>query len=180
MRPLQAVGAGLLVVALTASLAEPGFDLFPDPIGWLLVLHGVRRLPDPLPLRGPALVVAAVAGLVSVVLWIPATAAPILAADESLQWTLNLGQIGFLVLLSLALSQAAREGDDDSARRWWRLALAGSVVTAILPPLAYGGGLAGLVTPSVVFATVVLLTCLVLCFVHSGRQWATAEPVRSD
>ncbi len=38
--------------------------------------------------------------------------------------------------------------------------------------LVFGGGLAALETPAVVVAGAVLLTAIVLCFVHASRPWA--------
>lgn len=45
MKPLSSVAMGLVIVVLVARFG--GYDALPDPLGWLLVLWGVRRLPDP-------------------------------------------------------------------------------------------------------------------------------------
>ncbi len=75
MRPLQSIGLGLVLVVLDASVGDPGLDLVPDPLGWVLVLLGVRRLPARIGHRSLLQGVAAVAGLVSLVLWVPPLAA---------------------------------------------------------------------------------------------------------
>ena len=43
MRPLQSIAMGLVIIALRAEFG--GYDALADPLGWLLVLLGVRTLP---------------------------------------------------------------------------------------------------------------------------------------
>ena len=43
MRPLQSIAIGLVIIALRAEFG--GYDALVDPVGWLLVLLGVRTLP---------------------------------------------------------------------------------------------------------------------------------------
>ena len=43
MRPLQSIAIGLVIIALRAEFG--GYDALADPVGWLLVLLGVRSLP---------------------------------------------------------------------------------------------------------------------------------------
>ena len=56
MKPLQSVAMGFVFIALYARWH--GYDLYADPVGWVLVLLGVRRLPagtpylTPIPFRG--------------------------------------------------------------------------------------------------------------------------------
>lgn len=175
MRALQAIGMGLLVVAIRAG--EP--DLLPDPLGWLLVLHGVRRLPAGLAGRGWLLLLGGLALLVSVPLWLPATATAILRADPALQWAVNLPQLGFLLLLARVLAARAGEHGDRPAKGWWGLVSTTVAVAAVLPVVVFGGGVTELESPALVMATLVLLTVIVLCFSHSGRTWlhdAGVEP----
>ena len=42
MKPLQSVAMGLVIVVLVARYGE--YDALADPLGWLLVLWGVRRM----------------------------------------------------------------------------------------------------------------------------------------
>ena len=108
MRPLQSIGLGLVLVVLDASVGDPGLDLVPDPLGWVLVLLGVRRLPARVGHRSLLLGLAAVAGLVSLVLWVPPLAGQVRGLDESLRWVLDLPTPGFVLLLALALRRRRR------------------------------------------------------------------------
>jgi hypothetical protein len=172
MRGLQAVGLGLVLVALRVGST----DLLPDPAGWLLVLVGVRLLPADLPRRGLLLGLAALALVVSVPLWVPSLADRILAADPALQWAVNLPQLGFVLALAAVLGHRADTAGDRSSRTWWYAVATGTAVAAVLPPVVFGAGVAGLRTPSLVLAGAVLVTAVVLCFVHAGRDWATPAP----
>lgn len=168
MRALQAIGMGLLIVLLRAGTP----DLLPDPLGWLLILYGVRRLPPDLPHHRGVLVSGALAGAVSVPLWVPAAADRVLAADASLQWAVNLPQVLFVTLLATALGTRAGDCGDAAARGWWFLVATLAAVAGIAPVLVFGGGLATLETPAVVMAGAVLLTAIGFCFGHASRSWA--------
>ena len=172
MRPLQSIGMGMVLVVLNASVGDPGLDLFPDPIGWVLVLLGVRRLPErighqPL-LRG----LAVVAGVVSLVLWVPPLAEPVRGLEESLRWVLDLPTPAFVLVLALALGGAADRGGDAPARTWWRVVMVGTVATMLLPAAVYGAGAVSWAVVAVTVAIGTVVTCLVLCFTHSSRPWA--------
>jgi hypothetical protein len=170
MRALQAIGMGLLVILVVAG--RP--DLLPDPLGWLLVLHGVRRLPADLPRRRGLGVLAVLALAVSVPVWVPAVADRVLAADPSLQWAVNLPQLLFVVLLATSLGEAAAARGDTAARGWWFLVATLTTLAAAAPVVVFGGGVPALETPAIVLAGAVLLTTIVLCFVHAARPWADA------
>ncbi|QZY29129.1 hypothetical protein [Nocardioides coralli] len=171
MRGLQAIGMGLVLVAL--RVGEP--DLLPDPVGWLLVLVGVRRLPRDLPRRTGLLVLGSLALAVSVPLWVPSLADHVLTAHPSLQWALNLPQLGFVLVLAASLGRRAGEAGDRGARSWWLVVAAGTAAAAVLPVLVHGGGVDALGTPSIVLAGVVLLTTIALAFTHAGRPWIRSE-----
>jgi len=162
---------GLLLVVLNAPVGASGLDLFPDPVGWLLVLLGVRTLPDGVPLRGVLFATSVLTGMVSAVLWVPATAAVLDGIDPALQWGLELPRVGFLVALSLALSRAADTAGDARARGWWRLTLVAAVLTGLFPVLVYGAGVRSLAEVAGGVAVATLLTCLALCLAHSARAW---------
>src|SRR5689334_20896418 len=107
---------GLVIVGLRAG----HWDLLPDPLGWLLVLHGLRRLPARIPFRASQLTTAVLALLASVPLWVPTLADRLDDADPSLRWAVNLPQLGFVVVLCLGLGDLARTADDLRAFRTWR------------------------------------------------------------
>ena len=101
LTPMASVALGLVIVVLVARFG--GYDALPDPIGWLVVLWGVRRLPDPallLTLAGAALVVACA-------VWLPTTQDVLDRGDTSLRWAINLPQVIFCVALCHQLSALA-------------------------------------------------------------------------
>lgn len=176
MRALQAIGIGLVIVGLRAG--EP--DLLPDPIGWLLVLAGVRRLPPGLSRRPALLVLALLALAASVPLWVPDLADRILAAEASLHWLFNLPQLGFVLVLASTLGQRADRAGDGSARGWWYGVATGTALAVLLPVAVVGGGVEALETPTLMIASTVLLGAIVLCFVHAGRPWLHAPESVAD
>lgn len=164
---------GLVLVVLDASLGDPGWDVVPDPVGWLLVLLGVRRLPAPIGHRPLLGALAVLAGVVAVVLWVPPLAAPALDLDESLRWVLDLPTPAFVLVLALSLAAAA-DGRDRPARSWWRMVQAGTVATMLLPAVVYGAGAPSAAGVAAVVAVGTVVTCVVLCFAHASRPWAHA------
>jgi hypothetical protein len=170
MRALQAIGMGLIIVLVRAGTP----DLLPDPLGWLLILYGVRRLPPDLPLRTAVLTLGGLALVVSIPFWIPEVADRVLESDPSLQWAVNLPQLLFVVTLATALGRQAGEHADAAARGWWFLVATLTGFAAAAPVLVFGGGVAVLETPSLVIAGAVLLTAIVLCFAHSARPWVAS------
>jgi hypothetical protein len=176
MRPLQSIAMGLVIVALRAQLAG-GYDALPDPLGWLLVIVGVRGLPADLPRRDAVVTMAWLAAAVSVPLWFPAFSDAAYAIDPSLGWALNLPQLGFAALLCHSLATGAVAVEDNGAASWLRLAMAGFVVAAVLPVIVFGAGVGSLEITAYVGATLVLLTLICLLFVYSARPWAVDQPV---
>ena len=162
---------GLVLVVLDASVGSPGFDVFPNPVGWLLVVIGLRGLPGRIDHRPVLLGLAVVAGVVSAVLWVPGVADGLQGLDASLRWVLDLPPPVFVLVLALALGAAAGRGDDPAARAWWRVVLVGTLLTVLLPPVVYGAGVDALAVVAVGVAVLTLVTCLVLCFAHSARPW---------
>jgi hypothetical protein len=176
VKPLQWIGMGLVIVALTAP--AHGFDLLPDPIGWVLVVVGLRALP--VPQRGTLLGVGVLALVVSCALWIPSVPTHIDDVDPSLTWAANLPQLVTTILIAHALSQQALLGGDGRARRWLRTARDVLVVVTVLPALVFGGGLDSLVGTTYAVATLALVLLIWLLFSYASRPWAAAHPARED
>lgn len=169
MRPLQSIAMGLVVIGLRAAFA--GYDALPDPAGWVLVLLGVRGLPDDLPQRRDLTLLAVLAGVVSVPLWVPEVSDRLYDTHASLGWAANLPQLGFVILLCLVLARRAAADGDTGAAAWARTALTGFVVAGLLPVLVFGAGLASLEVASYVGATLALLLLIWLLFSWSSRPW---------
>jgi len=171
MRPLQSIAMGLVIVALSAPLAG-GYDALPDPLGWLLVILGVRGLPPDLPRRDTVFTLAWLATAASVPLWFPGVSDAAYATHPSLGWALNLPQLGFAALLCHSLAACAVAAEDRKAGSWLRLAMAGFVAAAVLPVVVFGAGVASLEVAAYVGATLVLITLILLLFAYSARPWA--------
>jgi hypothetical protein len=170
VKPLQAVGMGLVIVLLTAPVH--GFDLLADPLGWLLALSGLRALSCPQ--RGTLLGLAWLAFVVSCGLWIPSVPAHLDDVDPSLTWAANLPQLVTTVVLAHALAQLALLAEDSPARRWLLTARTLLVVVTLLPVVVFGGGLDGLVGATYVAASLALLLLTWLLFAYASRPWACA------
>lgn len=175
MRPLQSIAMGFVVIALTAPFA--GYDALPDPLGWVLVLLGVRQLPADLERRRLLLALAGLAGLVAVPLWLPSVAEAVADTDPSLAWALTLPQLGFLGVLCHALAARATAAAHMPAARRFHLGTTLVVVVALLPVLVLGAGVDALATPAAVLAVGTVLFVVWQLFAWSGRTWAGApEP----
>ena len=169
MRPLQSIAMGLVIVALRPEVS--GYDALPDVFGWLLVLHGVRRLPDDLWQRDAVVRLAVLAGLVSVPLWFPQATDALYDTHPALGWAVNLPQVGFAAVLARGLGLRAAAADDGPAGRWLRVSAIGFVLAALLPVLVFGAGVASLEILTYVAAALVLLLFIMLLFTYSARPW---------
>ena len=176
MRPLQSIAIGLVIIALRAEFG--GYDALVDPVGWLLVLLGIRSLPVAPERRRSLFAVAAVAGVVSVPLWIPGVSDAIEDVHASLLWVANLPQLGFAALLCHCLVGRAAEAGDNRAAAWLKFLRVGFVAVALLPVLVFGAGVDALEVPTYLLATVLLLTLIFLLFAWSPRPWATGPETR--
>jgi len=167
--PLQSIAMGLLVVALSAPAG--GYDVLADPVGWVLVLLGVARLPGG---RGLLLTLGGLALAVAAVLWFPTVREPLVGGDPALTWGVNLPQAAFTVALLWTLRAEARAGDDRRAANWLRTALVLVVVTALAPAVVFGGGqgdTASLAAATYVAAGFTIVLVIVLLFVYAKRDW---------
>ncbi len=172
MKPLQGVAMGLVIVLLGANVH--GYDLLPDPVGWLLVLVGLGILP--LPQRPTLRSLATFSLLVSFVVWFPAARDALNVTDLALAWAAGLPELATLIVLAHALAQAARRAGDQPARTWLQTARTLLVVVAVLPPIVLGGGFDSLDTALGVVGSVVLLLLIVLLFRYAARPWALPTP----
>ena len=172
MKPLQSIAMGLVIVAVVAK-AGGGYDVLPDPVGWLLVLQGLGRLPASLPHRPALSTLGVLALLMSIVLWFPGLADGLERTDESLLWAANLPQLAFIAVLCRALSRLAAA--EPGRARWLRTAAALTVSAALLPVVVLGADETSLLTVMVVGASLVLLLVIVLLFRYSSRPWARPE-----
>lgn len=169
MKPLAAVAMGLVIVVLVAD--QGGYDLLADPVGWLLVVLGVRRLPDPTTL----LALAVAAGVVACALWLPATQDLLERSDPSLQWAVNLPQVVFCVALCHRLAGLATAAGDARAAAWLRTAMVLNVLLALAPVVVFAAGAEDLLSGLYAAAGAVLVLLIVLLFGLSGRSWADAS-----
>jgi len=157
---------GLVIVVLVARFG--GYDALPDPLGWLLVLWGVRRLPDPtllVTLAGAALVVACA-------VWFPATQGVLDRSDPSLRWAVNLPQVFFCVMLCHRLAALASGVGDVKGAAWQRTTMVLNAVLAIAPVVAFASGSDYLLPTIYAAAAGVVVLLIVLLFAHSSRSWA--------
>ena len=179
MKPLQAVGLGLVLLALGPADAEPGtFDPLPDPLGWLLVLVGLHGLAPVLDERRlPMLRLLGVLALgFSVALVVPAVARW-LETDPSLGWSADVPRFAFFAVLCHELSQAALRARSTVGASSFSIAGATLLFVLAAPPLAFGAGWDGVGTAGEVAAQAVQIALVVLCFVFANRRWAGApEP----
>lgn len=170
MLPLQSIAMGLLVVALSAPAG--GYDVLADPLGWVLVLLGVARVPEG---RGLLLALAGLALVVATVLWFPAVRQPLVGGDPALTWGANLPQLAFTAALLWRLRADARAGGDVRAANWLRTTLVAVVVIGLAPAVVFGGGqgdTASLAAATYIAAGFAIVLVIVLLFAYARREWA--------
>lgn len=178
MKPLQSIGLGL--VWLILSTPQEAVDWFADPVGWVLVLLGLRglRAADGLERYRPTLwAVALVALAISVAFWLPAGSDWLTDAEPAVGWAADLPRFGFFAVLCHALVPAARESHDPrrvTAIGWLRTAETGLVAVMIAPVLVFGAGWSSLEGYTGLAAQILMLLLMMLCFVYAGRPWAGA------
>ncbi|MAS56007.1 hypothetical protein [Nocardioides sp.] len=184
MKPLQTVAMGYVVIALQAlqgvrldpagdPVAGSGYDLFPDPIGWLLVVLGVGLLPATL--AGGALRISGLLALVvSGALWFPAVAEQIAAEDPSLGWAASLPALAFGGLLFHRLAAAAGQAGERTAMTVLQGLVTLTALVAVLPVLVFGAGWDGLADLAAGSGQLLNLAAIAVLFTYSARPWAGA------
>jgi hypothetical protein len=186
--PLQRIAMGLVIVFVPADFKISGFtyDFLVDPVGWLMVIGGLRSLRRHLDVDVPYWL-AWVAFAISVPLWFPQlvehlpTVDPSKAGlllehtekgnrvtDPSILWALSLPQAAFGLLLSKAIGQAATDQeprDVPVAGRYGVLQWA-FAATIVLPLIAFGGNVPGLVR-----WTLIGIGAISLTFIYQLFRW---------
>lgn len=170
MKPLQSVAMGLVIIALSARWG--GYDALPDPVGWLLVMLGVRDLPEATPRRPALLTLGGLAMAISVVTWFPEVVTTLDATDDSLLWAVNVPQLAFTAVLCHSLAAMATAAGDRRSASWLRMAMGLTVVVGLLPVLVFGAGITSLEVPAYAAAGATLLLVVWLMFAYAGRPWA--------
>lgn len=169
VKALPWIAMGFAVILLAARAG--GWDLLPDPLGWVLVLLGTRALPEDVELQPVLRTLAFLALVVSAVTWVPAVVDRI--DDESLRWAASLPQLAYVGLLAHVLSLAAAA--DRPASRWWSGVRTVVVVVTVLPVLVFGGGVTSLRDVAGVLTVAAPLLVIVLLVAHRDRPWAVGR-----
>jgi hypothetical protein len=183
MSPLQRIAMGLVIVFVPANFPHDPhpvwafYDALPDPLGWLLVLSGVHALRGRLDIDVLAWL-GWVSFAISVPLWFPQVNHLLVpeyndGIDVSLQWFLSLPQTVFSLLLARSIGRAAEvqePRDPFVAGRFGVLTWAFAAL-AVLPAIAYGGGVDALVDPTLVGIGVVNVVFIYYLFRVHRRTW---------
>lgn len=169
MTPLQKVAMGLVIVFLSARFA--GYDALPDPVGWGLVVAGLLPLRSRLPQGGSLVTLAALAGVMSLPLVLPAVSDRLSASG---QWGVSVPQTTFCLLLCVSLATLAERAGEREARRLVALRT-GYVVVLVGPVLVYGGGVDALAVPVAVLSVLANVALVYLTFTVSKRPWSRTE-----
>lgn len=173
MAPLQAMAMGLILIALDS---QSRFDLFPDPLGWLLVLWGVAKLA--LPERATLLTATGVALATSAALFIPVVEEAIGDAGLAMIWAAQLPDLAFVVVLCRALIAGARRQKpiDRTVAGRFGVALTAAVVVIALVPIGAAAENDGLITAADGGFVLLWLWLVWNLFAVSGRTWLAARP----
>lgn len=189
MSPLQKIAMGLVIVLLPAYVpAHPHpvwalYDALPDPIGWVLVVLGVRALAQaPERARGLDLDavrwLAVLALVVSVPLWFPQVNHLLVprynpGLDFSGQWAASLPQSLFGLALARQIGRAGQwhEPRDSYVAGRFGVLTWGFAALVVLPAVAYGGGVAALVNPTLVLIGLVNIAFIFYLFAVQRRPW---------
>lgn len=169
VKPLQSIAMGYVVIALYARFGS--YDLLADPLGWVLVLLGVRRLPVTIDTR-VLTVLGGLAFAVSIPIWIPEVVEALGREDPSLAWAADLPAFAFTAMLLHLLGQTALAARDRGAGRSLRLLMVATVVVALLPVLIFGAGWSDLTATASALAELLQLVTIVALFVFASRGWA--------
>jgi hypothetical protein len=174
--PLQKIAMGMVFVAGYAPFpAHPHphwkvYDGLADPIGWILVIAGVRGLCAVAAGFDAARWSAWVAGAVSIPLWVPQFSHQL---SDSGAWAFSMPQTLFCLLLAKGIAEGAataEPGDRYLPTRFGLLMWAFALLV-VLPPIAIGGDIAQLDDVTVAAAFVVNLAFIYYVFRVHRRTW---------
>ncbi|QYJ03320.1 hypothetical protein KUV85_13405 [Nocardioides panacisoli] len=181
MKPLQAVGLGMVWVALTTQ--GTAVDWFPDPVGWaiaLLALPGLRRVPGLAPQWPVLAALGAIALVASAAVWFPAGDA-FVEEEPAIGWAVNVPGLAFLALLCHVLAAAARTSTEDahgaSAAAWLQMCEGLLIAVVVAPVLVFGAGWDALGPWAASGAQLALLVTILQCFIYASRPWAGPPPL---
>ncbi len=173
---------GLVLVVLDTGTA---WDALPDPVGWLLALPGVARLPREV--RLPPLAAGVVAGALSALFWPPAGRALVSGVEPSIDWLLLLApDLVFGALLCWALGRTARsrpEEAGDGGRKGERAggiwpSLAFLFAVAAFGPVPFLAAEAAIPGDLALLAQLCWLALVVLLFWWHNAGWAPTRRPR--
>lgn len=176
MSPLQKIAMGMVFIAGYAPFpADPHpdwkvYDGLADPLGWILVIAGIRGLSAVATGFDGARWAAWVAGAVSLPLWVPEFSHRL---SDSGAWALSMPQTVFCLLLAKGVAEGAathEPGDRYLPTRFgilmWSFAL-----LVLLPPVAIGGDVHQLDDVTVGAAFVVNVAFIYYVFRVHRRTW---------
>jgi hypothetical protein len=183
MSPLQKIAMGLVIVLVPANFphdphpAWQFYDALPDPLGWLLVLAGLRGLRGHLDVDVVTWL-GWVAFVLSVPLWLPQVNHLLVpeyngSIDVSFQWFLFLPQTVFSLALARTIGRRAeleQPRDTFVAGRYGVLTWAFAALI-VLPAVAYGGGVDNLVNPTLIGIGLVNVVFVYYLFRVHRREW---------
>lgn len=174
MKPLHAVALGLVIVAIYAKAGD--YDLLADPVGWLLVLLGLRVLTErvELALTGVLWTTGVLALLASAALVAPPVREWFEDADPALGWAVDVPALAFCGLLCHTLVPGARAVKEVAAYAWLQWTAIGFGLSVLAPVVVIGGDVEGLRGPAELVTGLAQLSLFVLCLVYAGRTWAGA------
>lgn len=167
MSPLQAMGLGLVVVALDAVSTV---DLLPDFLGWAVVGWGVSRLA--LEERMLLWYAAVLAGVVALVVWVPAVHTALSEAELALKWAASLPELLFLLVCARTFSRAARASGDRKFAGRFGIALWLTLAVAVVPPIADAAGSEALLEYGDLAFVLLWLWMVWNLFAAHNRPWA--------
>jgi hypothetical protein len=98
--PLQKIAMGLVIVVVAAKFGA-GWDGLPNPLGWLLILAGVRDARDHLPSTMSLMILGGIALVLSALTYPPTVTDGL---DPAATWLLDLPQVAFEVVLCTSLA----------------------------------------------------------------------------
>lgn len=175
VKPLLWIAWGLVLLILGPTHPAQHLDPFPNPLGWALILWGLRAVPLG-HRRDIAMWLAWLALVCAAFTWVPPVLDAIERTDDSLVWAVDLPQILFAVWLCTALADLAAQAADRRAARWLSVTRTITVVVGVLPVLVFGGGIDSLSDISGGASIIAPLLLCVLMFRYASRPWSGAVP----